>query len=77
MTGAFAHRDLGVLGGLPPNRRCDYAGGCQAVQEDTSSGSAGSALHDRGQGGPRPTSNRFLFVPTAQLPASSGRPCGG
>ena len=53
---AVAYCDLGVLGGLPQNRRRDYCGGCQAVQEDTPSGSAGSAAKRSGQGGAAPYS---------------------
>jgi hypothetical protein len=60
---AVAHRALGVLGGLTQNRRRDYCGGCQAMQEDTFPlGSAGAALQARGQGGAAPTPSRILVV---------------
>jgi hypothetical protein len=59
-------------GGLPQNRRRDYCGRCQAVQEDTSLWSAGSAAKTAARAGPRPTPNRVLGV-SRSLPASLGR----
>ena len=53
---AVAYCDRGVLGGLPQNRRRDYCGGCQAVQEDTSFWVGWLRSQDRGQGGAAPYS---------------------
>ena len=43
-------------GGLPQNRRRDYCGRCQAVQEDISLWVGWLRRQDRGQGGAAPYS---------------------
>jgi hypothetical protein len=53
---AVAYCDLGVLGGLPQNRRRDYCGRCQAVQEDTSLWVGWLRRQESGQGGVAPYS---------------------
>jgi hypothetical protein len=56
VTVAVAHRDLGVVGGLLQNRRRDYCGGCQAVQEDTFLWVGWLRRQESGQGGAAPYS---------------------
>jgi hypothetical protein len=73
---AVGDRDLGVLGGLPQNRRRDYCSRCQAVQEGHLPLGRPAPPPRPGQGGAG--RGRTLFLPacwssTAHLPASLGR----